>query len=229
MAQIELAIFDLAGTTIADEGHVLSAFRTALLAQSIQLTHEMLQPWRGAAKREALRFFIEQKFGQNAVDNAARLAQAESDFREQLAKNFEEEGVPPIAGAEATFAWLRDHGIKIAVTTGFDRKLTNIILAKTGWQNGVIDASVCSDEVAQGRPAPYMIFHAMEATGVTDVRRVLTAGDTMLDLQSGINAGVAVVIGVLSGAQSVEQLGKTRHTHLLASVADLPALLANEL
>lgn len=229
MAQIELAIFDLAGTTISDEGNVLKAFRAALQAQSIQLTAEMLQPWRGAAKREALRFFIEQSFGPNAIDNAARLEAAELDFREQLAKSFEEEGVSPLAGAEATFAWLRERGIKIALTTGFDRKLTNIILAKTGWRQGVIDASVSSDEVAQGRPAPFMIFRAMEATGVTDVRRVLTAGDTMLDLQSGINAGVAIVIGVLSGTQGIEQLGKTRHTHLLASVADLPALLANEL
>lgn len=64
---------------------------------------------------------------------------------------------------------------------------------------------------------------------MTDVRRVLTAGDTILDLQAGANAGAAVVIGVLNGTQSMEQLGKTRHTHLLAGVADLPGLLVNEL
>lgn len=76
--------------------------------------------------------------------------------------------------------------------------------------------------------APCVIFHAMAATCVTDVRRVLTVGDTVLDLQSGVNAGAAVVIGVLSGTQDIYQLEKIPHTHLLASVADLPALLERE-
>lgn len=77
--------------------------------------------------------------------------------------------------------------------------------------------------------APRVIFRAMAAAGVIDVRQILTVGDTVLDLKSGNNAGVAVFVGVLSGTQGIEQLGKTRHTHLLASVADLPAWLESEL
>ena len=80
-------------------------------------------------------------------------------------------------------------------------------------------------DVTTGRPAPYMIFHAMEALAVTDVARVLVAGDTPRDLQAGINSGAAYVVGVLSGASDADELGAHRHTHLLSSVAELPALL----
>jgi phosphoglycolate phosphatase-like HAD superfamily hydrolase len=65
----------------------------------------------------------------------------------------------------------------------------------------------------------------MEATGVVDVSRVIKVGDTALDLQAGTNAGVRGVVGVLSGSQTVEQLGRVAHTHLVASVADIPALV----
>jgi phosphoglycolate phosphatase-like HAD superfamily hydrolase len=70
-----------------------------------------------------------------------------------------------------------------------------------------------------------MIFRAMELTGVTDVARVLVAGDTTRDLQAGSNAGAGAVVGVLTGALDAPALGRTRHTHLLAGVADLPGLL----
>jgi phosphoglycolate phosphatase-like HAD superfamily hydrolase len=50
-------------------------------------------------------------------------------------------------------------------------------------------------------------------------------GDTALDLQAGTNAGAGWVIGVLSGAHDAEMLGRTPHTHLLPSIAELPGLL----
>jgi acetoin utilization deacetylase AcuC-like enzyme len=56
------------------------------------------------------------------------------------------------------------------------------------------------------------------------VARVAVVGDTPLDLAAGKNAGAGWVIGVMSGAHGVETLGKTPHTHLLGSVAELPGL-----
>jgi phosphoglycolate phosphatase-like HAD superfamily hydrolase len=65
----------------------------------------------------------------------------------------------------------------------------------------------------------------MEATGVTDVRRVLTAGDTPNDLGAGMNAGAGFVVGVTTGSFTREQLLVEPHTHVLDSVAELPGLL----
>lgn len=226
MNQIALVVCDIAGTTVADDGHVVRAFQAALRPHGIALDESALRPWRGAAKHEVLRSFIEQGFGSHAPENAARVQAAAAEFRSRLQQSFRESGVHPIAGAPETFAWLREHGIKIALTTGFDRQLTGIILAKLGWDERLLAAVVCSEEVAQGRPAPFMIFRAMELAGARDVRRVMTVGDTVLDLEAGVNAGVAGVVGVLSGAQGLEQLGKSSHTHLIASIAELPELLA---
>ena len=67
-----------------------------------------------------------------------------------------------------------------------------------------------------------MIFHAMEATGTTDARRVLVAGDTSRDVQAGRNAGGAFVIAVRTGEVTTENLAAAGPTHVLDSVADIP-------
>ena len=82
------------------------------------------------------------------------------------------------------------------------------------------------DEVAAGRPAPYMVFRAMERTKVIAVDAVLVAGDTAADLEAGTNAGAGAVVGVGTGGLSLAELARVRHTHLLPSVAELPALVA---
>jgi phosphoglycolate phosphatase-like HAD superfamily hydrolase len=87
---------------------------------------------------------------------------------------------------------------------------------------------ITSDDVAQGRPAPYMIFHAMEAARVSSVAEVIAVGDTPLDLQAGTNAGVRGVIGVLSGASKEERLLPEPHTDILPSVAELPELIGSK-
>lgn len=120
--------------------------------------------------------------------------------------------------------WLRERGVKVAGTSAVDTDLTEPMLEKLGWAEGIFDCKVATQEVPAGRPAPYMIFTAMMRTGVTDVRRVAAVGDTPVDLQAGMNAGVGWVIGVLSGAGTVEALEATPHTHILKSVADLRTL-----
>jgi phosphonatase-like hydrolase len=225
MPGVELVVLDMAGTTIEDHGEVLTAFKSALEKNRIQTSEDFLQKWRGASKKQVLRQCIEEQFGMNAPDNPKRIDQAYGDFRNFLEALYAREGVRPIHGANETFSWLRSHNIRIALTTGFYRKVADMILQKVGWDSGVVDASRCSDEVAMGRPAPYLIFRAMESTGITDVHRVVNIGDTTLDLLSAVNAGVRGNVGVLTGTQTILHLGKVQHTHIIPSVAELPELL----
>jgi phosphonatase-like hydrolase len=222
--EIELVVFDMAGTTIEDRGQVLNAFTAALHKAGIVVTDKELQAWRGAAKQEVLRFYVEQQYGHDDADIAPRVERAYADFRLLLESSYVRGGVRAVAGAEATFGWLRERGIKIALTTGFYRSVTDIILQAVGWHAGKIDACICSDDVPQGRPAPFLIFRAMEATGVTSVHRVIKVGDTARDMLAGRKAGVRGIVGVLSGSHGVEQLGRVYHTHIIASVAELPLL-----
>jgi phosphoglycolate phosphatase-like HAD superfamily hydrolase len=70
-----------------------------------------------------------------------------------------------------------------------------------------------------------MIFRAMEAAGVQNVKAVINVGDTPLDLKSGSNAGVVGVVGVLTGAHGRESLEQAPHTHIIYSIAELPDLI----
>jgi phosphonatase-like hydrolase len=117
--------------------------------------------------------------------------------------------------------------VKVALTTGFDRETTVSLLGSLGWDSTVVDAVVCIDDVAAGRPAPFLVFHAMEATGIADVRRVLVAGDTVRDVESGLNAGAAVVVAVRTGHVPEPTLAAAGPTHVLDGVARIPALLTS--
>jgi phosphonatase-like hydrolase len=129
-----------------------------------------------------------------------------------------------VRGAAGTFSLLRERGIRVALNTGFDRETTDLLLEALGWADGIVDAVVCGDDVKLGRPAPYLIFHAMETVGVRDVHRVANVGDTVLDLQAGYNAGVRWNVGVLSGAHDRQKLESALHTHVIPSVAELTSI-----
>jgi len=219
---LDLMIFDMAGTTVEDGGQVPAAFGAALAECGIALTDEQLGNVRGASKREAIAELV--------ANHGSPLWQGRADevytsFVRHVQREFGA-GVKSIPGAVETFAWLRSQGVKIALTTGFDRDVAGMLLDALGWRS-LADTFVCGDDVSKGRPAPYLIFHAMEATGVERIDRVGAVGDTVLDLQAGRNAGVRLNIGALSGAHSRAKLQAEPHTHLVASVAELPALFAS--
>lgn len=147
-----------------------------------------------------------------------------ASFRENLTDRYRVEGIAPVDDAEQVFEWLRSQGIRVALNTGFDQDITDLLIGALGWDSGTVDAVVCGDNVREGRPAPFLIFHAMEATGTTDVRQVANVGDTVLDLETGRRAGVRWNPGVLSGAHDRAKMELAPHTHLLSSIAELPGL-----
>jgi phosphonatase-like hydrolase len=219
MNGVELVIFDLAGTTVEDRGEVPSAFTDALASHGIAVSPSELRSVRGASKRQAILHFVPP-----GPQQRARAESVYASFREHLTQRYQSDGVRPIAGADTTFSSLRERGVRVAVNTGFDRETTAMLLDALAWGGGFFDAVVCGDDVAQGRPAPYLIFRAMESAGAGNVHRVANVGDTALDLLAGHNAGVKWNVGVLSGAHERPQLEDAPHTHLLPSVAELLSL-----
>ena len=224
MRKVRLVIFDIGGTIIEDNGEVIASFRDALAANGLEASEAEIKELKGSSKRDVIKKFVERQWGTNERGNEERIRKAYGDFRTELESKFSNGGVKPIAGAEPTFGWLKAHNIICATTTGFYRSVTDTILSSAGWQN-IFAANICSDDVKDGRPAPYMIFRAMEAARIDDVRDVLNVGDTPLDLQAGSRAGVLGVIGVLSGVHKKERLLLESPSHLIGSVADLPSLI----
>ena len=214
-----LVVFDLAGTTVRDDGQVPAAFTAALAGQGVHVTAQRIADVRGSSKKDAIRHFIP-----NAPDHAERVGEAYAAFQRGLSGLYEAGGVTAMPGATATFAWLRDRGVRIAFNTGFDRVITTLLLEGLRWSKGIADAVVCGDDVERGRPAPDLIRKAMALAGVDDPRRVANVGDTALDLLAGDAASVRWNIAVLSGAHDRARLEAAPHTCILESVARVHTL-----
>lgn len=217
---IELVVFDMIGTTVEASPRIPEAFREALRVAGIELSDADIVSVRGKSKREAISELLQRNGKAAELETPVYYA-----FQACLLDCYREGPVLPIAGAEDTLRWCRDHGIDVALTTGFDRSVASLLLSHLGWTQAV-DTVVCNDEVDHGRPAPDLIVTAMTRLGHADVTRVASVGDTTADLEAGANAGTGLNVGVWSGAHERERLARAPHTVLLASVAALPALLA---
>lgn len=214
---LKLVVLDIGGTLIADHGEVPDAMLGAFARHGVTVTPQEFSEWRGASKREMVRHFVARE-----NKNAALIEPIYADFTATALKAYEQ--VQPIAGAEQAMQELQAMKLLLATTTGFDHQLTTAILSRLGWQHYFV-ASISSDQVSDGRPAPFMLFRAMEAAHVNDVRTVMAVGDTPLDLQAADNAGLGAAIGVYSGAATEERLRKERNSAVLPSVAALPDLI----
>jgi len=225
---ILLVAFDIAGTLMEDTGVVVRSFLQAFELNGIPTSDEELAKLRGYSKIDVIRYFVQKHLGREMPKAETIVKETYSTFKSLLEENYRNEDINPISGAVETINWLKERKILIATTTGFYREVRDIVLEKLGWSGPFFDCNVCSDDVTKARPAPYMIFECMSRLGVLDVNSVIAIGDTTADMKAGCSAGCRGVIGVLSGAHGIESLGMTRHTHIIRSVANLPALLEKE-
>ena len=220
-ASLKLVVLDIGGTLVVDGGEVADTITSTLGRHGIAVDPKDLVEWRGASKPDIVRHFV----GKQIHDNAT-LMQTSKTIYDEFVRNLGNayEGAKPIPGALDAVKELKAMGLTLASTTGFDRALAMEILHRLGFQT-YLSALVAGDDVTMGRPAPYMLFRAMEAARVEDVRNVMAVGDTPLDLQAANNAGLGWAIGVWSGAATQERLRKERNSAVLPSVAALPELI----
>lgn len=221
---IRLAALDIAGTTVDDDGAVYRALADAVRAYGVEPSRRDVARWMGAGKRDALRALLTTEG--SAGPTGATVDAAFLEFRRLLHQAYAERPPRPVDGVPDTLRRLRERGVKVALTTGFDREVVDAVLGAVGWDDDLLDAVVCVDDVRSGRPAPYLVFHAMESTGVDDVAAVLVAGDTPRDVESGLHAGAGLVVGVLTGEVGRDDLEAAGAHHVLDSVNDVVGLLA---
>lgn len=223
--KIELVVFDMAGTTVRDEDAVNRCLRAALQTGGVAVSADDVNRVMGMPKPLAIQWLLEEKERRPASSD--RVQALHSDFLGRMIFFYRTDAdVSPTEGALETFAQLRRAKIKIALDTGFSRDIVDAILARLGWRAGeTIDFTVASDEVPRGRPHPDLVQAAMRWAGITSAAQVAKVGDTPSDLQEGTAAGCSLVIGVTNGTHTREQLAAHPHTHLVASLRELPALI----
>lgn len=221
----ELIVFDLAGTTVKDNQDVHRVLQSALRRNGFEITLEEANVIMGTPKPVAIRKLLIDKSYPRITDEF--IEQIHHDFVVEMISFYQtDDTVGEKEGVSKTFASLKARGIKIAVDTGFDRQITNALLKRMGWvERNLIDVSVTSDEVENGRPYPDLIFEAMKRTGVKDVMRVAKVGDTSSDMNEGTRAGCRWVVGVTTGSFSRKNLLKEPHTHLIEQLPELLPIL----
>ena len=217
---IRLAVLDMAGTTVRDDGAVERAFVEAVSVQLGDGTAQALEYVRATMGQSKIVVF------RALFDGDEEAAQAANRRFEQAFDAAVDRGeIGPIAGAEAALADLRTNGLLVCLTTGFSASTRDRIIDALGWRSS-IDLALSPDDAGRGRPYPDMILTALLRLGVDDVHEVAVAGDTTSDLLAGTRAGAGVVAGVLSGAHARAELERAPHTHIIDSVAELPVILA---
>ena len=222
MNSITLAVLDMAGTTVSDDGVVEQAFADAYDATSVL---------RGFGSRDSVREYARATMGQSKIQVFTELTgtheealEANVAFEAAFAALVAGGACTPIPGAAQTMVRLREAGIAVVLTTGFSRGTQNALLDSLGWHD-IIDLSLCPADAGRGRPFPDLNLTALIRTETLGVSDMLVAGDTSTDMLSGTRSGAAFVVGVLTGAHDESVLRAAGASDVLASVADLPALL----
>jgi phosphonoacetaldehyde hydrolase len=95
-----------------------------------------------------------------------------------------------IPGTVGIVTEMKRRGYKIGSTTGFMRAAADVALREAEKQGYVPDSTVCADEVPAGRPEPWMVLQNMRNLRVFPPSAVVKIGDTKIDIDEGLNAGV---------------------------------------
>jgi len=252
---LALVVFDWAGTTV-DHGCFapIRPFVETLASAGVALSAEEARGPMGLHKRDHLRSLLTQP----EVAARWRGKHGRDADEEDVARLYEQEFVPrqlealrgagrPIEGVVSCVEELRSRGLRIGSTTGYFRDALEVVAREASGLGYAPDHAFCPSDVPEARPAPWMIFRNMEASGVFPPARVVKVGDTVPDVQEGRNAGVWSVgvartgslVGLDAGAlaalpapertRRVEAAGRTlaeagAHA-VIESVAGLPAVM----
>lgn len=96
---------------------------------------------------------------------------------------------------------VRSMGLKIGSTTGYTAEMMRILTESAAKQGYVPDAMVCASDVSAGRPAPWMALRNAELLGIYPMQTIIKIGDTVADIEEGVNAGMWSVAVINSSSE----------------------------
>lgn len=209
MPQLKGVIFDWAGTTV-DYGSFapVQAFLDTFGEAGIEVKPEEIRRFMGMRKKEQLAALCglpgiaaqwEERFGEES--RAKDLDWLYESFESHLFRTLSG-FAEPVEGVVELTERLRKRGLKIGSTTGYTRRMMEVVLPGAAKKGYTPDLVVTPDEVPGGRPRPWMIWQNAMALGLYPLDRIVKVGDTVADIQEGVNAGTWV-IGVLEGGNEL--------------------------
>ena len=132
----------------------------------------------------------------------------------------------PYPGMYETLDALAGKGIAFAVASNKYQEGTELLMGKLFGRYNFVSI-LGQREGKPIKPDPQIVIDAMEAAGCTDRNEVIYCGDSDVDMQTGINAGVRT-IGVTWGFRTREELAAYSPWKLIDRAEDIVEAIENE-
>jgi len=214
----KLLVCDMAGTTIQEKGIVYNSLLKTIKMIKPDLDKSEITKFHGCSKSEVIKYFINDR----KLNSPNKIQEhLESEFNYFLKNEYTKNNSVKLIHPDLPdyFNMLRDNGIKVALNTGYNKDIQNLLIDKLNMTN-FIDDCISSDEVTYGRPYPFMIHKLMNRNNISDINNVIKIGDSVMDIKEGKNAGCKTV-GVLSGADSRGILVEEDPDFIVSNIIDI--------
>lgn len=225
---IDLVVFDIAGTTLSDNGEIAAAFQKALQSFGYTVSEVKINTLMGYEKGEAIRKILEEYEVNTDRITTTFISKIHRRFLKEMVLYYQTaSALTPLPGVEETFTELKKRNIKIGLNTGFSKEITDVIINRLAWVPEKVDYVISSSEVAKGRPYPFMIQDLMHQAKVADAKHVVKVGDTEVDIREGQNAGCLYSIGTTTGAFSRDALQPYQPSFIIDHISELLPIIDN--
>lgn len=220
------AILDWAGTAV-DYGCLgpAAVFVEVFKKFDVEATIPEARQFMGLMKKDHIRGMIGLPEIQKRWEKAHKKTPDENDV-EALYQETEPMMVSAISqhadlipGLLETVAGIRALGMKIGSCTGYTAPMMDVLVPLAKERGYAPDAVKCSSDVPKGRPYPWMCYLNAIEMNVYPMAALVKIGDTVSDIQEGVNAGMWT-IGL---TQSGNELGLSRE-----EAEALPGAVLNE-
>jgi phosphonoacetaldehyde hydrolase len=206
-------VLDWAGTAV-DYGCIgpTAAFREAFAAFEVAVDTEEIRSCMGLKKIDHVRSMLGMKnvaarwrqvHGRTPDEDDVRAVYAKTEplMLDCVARHAE-----PVPGLLNFIQAMRGKGVKIGSSTGYTRPMLERLMQAAAEQGYQPDAGFCSTDVPSGRPRPWMCYRNAIALEVYPMAAMVKIGDTVADIEEGLNAGMWTIGLTMSG----NELGLTR-------------------
>jgi phosphonoacetaldehyde hydrolase len=195
--RLRAAILDWAGTVV-DHGCMAPAatFIEAFADYEVPVTAAQVRAPMGMAKRDHIRAITEIPDVAAAwtAQHGSPPGEAEIDALYErflpLQVAMVEKHSDLIPGALEAVASMRARGLKIGSTTGYPRAVMDVVVRTAAAQGYAPDTIVCAEDTPKGRPGPFPALKALIDMAVFPVEAVVKIGDTVVDVEEGLNGGM---------------------------------------
>lgn len=221
---INTFLLDISGTVVRSGGFEAVFHRVYCELLNVEVGADEIRVNTGRKKAHLFAEVL-QAHAPDRVDEHGLIDRMTDAFDAFMLQAIRQHPPPVLDGVREAMELLASKHITVGYVTGFARKPAERLLEVSKLDSAVL---VGSDEVEHGRPAPDLIHEAMRRLGLTDPSTVAYAGDTPVDILSGLAAKCGRVYGLTCGAHDRAELDEVAQgtparieNSLIAAVKDI--------